>query len=57
MGTPEKPFLAKVYVTPTYETSHPRYQWLTRLQCVGYGEVKIVRGEAKEVTIDVYAMA
>jgi uncharacterized protein DUF3237 len=57
VGTPDKPFLARLYVTPTYQTSHPRYQWLTRLQCVGYGEVKIVRGEAKEVTVDVYAMS
>ena len=56
-GTPEKPFIGRVFVSPTYETSHPRYQWLTKLQCVGYGEVKIIRGEVREVSIDVYAMA
>jgi hypothetical protein len=56
-GSWEKPFIAPVFVTPTFETSHPRYEWLTKLQCVGFGRVKIVEGRAREVTLDVYAMA
>ena len=56
LGTWDKPFFANLYVTPTYETSHPRYEWLTKLQCVGYGKIKIVQGIATEVTVDVYAM-
>lgn len=56
LGTREKPFIARLFVTPTFQTSHPRYQWLTKIQGVGYGQIKIIDGEAKEVTVDVYAM-
>lgn len=56
-GTWEKPVLVPVYITPTFETSHPRYEWLTKLQCVGFGRVKIVEGRAREATFDIYAMA
>jgi hypothetical protein len=55
-GTFEKPVSVKVFVTPPFETSHPRYQWLTKLQCVGFGRVNIVQGAAREGTFDVYAM-
>jgi hypothetical protein len=57
LGTVDQPVLVPLYVTPTYQTSHARYQWLTKLQCIGFGQVKIVGGVASEVTVDVYAMA
>jgi hypothetical protein len=57
LGTADKPFIAKLFVTPTYETSHPRYQWLTKLQCVGFGRIVIIEGMAREATYDIYAMA
>ncbi len=56
LGTREKPFIAQLYVTPTFQTAHPRYKWLTKLQCIGYGQIKIIDGLATEITVDVYAM-
>jgi hypothetical protein len=57
LGTEKKPFFASVFIAPTFETSHPRYKWLTKLQCAGFGRVKIVHGSAREMSIDVYALA
>lgn len=38
---------------PRYQTAHPAYQWLNRLQCIGIGEVFPSRAEAR---CDVYAV-
>ena len=57
LGTWEEPFMVKVFVAPTFQTSHPRYSWLTKLQCAGFGKIKIVEGQAREGTFDIYAMA
>jgi hypothetical protein len=56
LGTDKKPFIAPLYITPRFQTSHPRYKWLTKLQCVGFGQIKIVLGRATEITVDIYAM-
>jgi len=56
-GSWAKPFEVKVFISPTFQTSHPRYTWLTKLQCVGFGKVKIVEGRAREGSFDIYAMA
>ncbi len=57
VGTWDEPFVIKVYIAPTFQTSHPRYTWLTKIQCVGFGKVNIVEGRAREGTFDIYAMA
>jgi len=40
-------------VVPRYQTSHPAYSWLNRLQCLGIGQAFLERGE---VHYDVYAV-
>ena len=40
-------------VVPRFQTSHPAYAWLNRLQCLGIGESFLERGE---VRYDVYAV-
>ena len=35
------PVAAPVRSAPRLLTSHPRYQWLNRLQCIGVGEVRV----------------
>lgn len=40
-------------VVPRFQTSHPAYTWLNRLQCLGIGEAFLERGE---VRYDVYAV-
>lgn len=40
-------------VVPRYQTSHPDYLWLNRLQCLGIGQAFLERGE---VRYDVYAV-
>jgi hypothetical protein len=37
------PTLPVVQLAPRFVTSHPRYQWLNRLQCVGIGQVDMDR--------------
>jgi hypothetical protein len=38
---------------PRYETAHPAYRWLNRVQCLGIGQVFPSQGEAR---CDVYAV-
>jgi len=40
-------------VAPRFQTAHPAYQWLNRLQCINIGEVDM---ERFEVRYDVYAL-
>jgi Protein of unknown function (DUF3237) len=40
-------------VAPRFQTTHPTYQWLNRLQCLNIGEADL---ERFEVRYDVYAI-
>ena len=40
-------------IAPRYDTAHPEYQWLNRIQCVGIGQVDM---ERLEVSYDIYAI-
>ena len=40
-------------VVPRFQTTHPTYQWLNRLQCLNIGEADL---ERFEVRYDVYAI-
>jgi hypothetical protein len=40
-------------VVPRFQTTHPTYQWLNRLQCLNIGEADL---ERFEVRYDVYAV-
>jgi hypothetical protein len=42
-----------LHVVPRYQTSHPSYIWLNRLQCLGIGEAFL---ERNEVHYDIYAV-
>jgi hypothetical protein len=44
-----------LYTTPRFETSHEKYQWLTRIQAVGRGGV-VPDGEKFKVTYSWYAL-
>ena len=47
------PERATIRVAPRCQTAHPNYLWLNRIQCVGIGEVDIVKSY---VSYDVYAV-
>jgi hypothetical protein len=47
------PTLPTVQLAPRFITSHPRYQWLNRLQCVGIGQVDM---KNLLVAYDLYAV-
>jgi hypothetical protein len=47
------PQRAPLNLTPQYLTEHPRWQWLNRLQCVGFG---VVTMRTLLVEYDLYAM-
>ncbi len=40
-------------IVPRFQTIHPDFQWLNRLQCLGIGEIDT---ERLEVSYDVYAV-
>ncbi len=44
-----------LYTTPRFETSHEKYQWLTRVQVVGRGGVE-QEGDRFKVTYSWYAL-
>ncbi len=43
----------RLRVAPRFQTAHPDYQWLNRLQCLGIGQAS---RERSEVAYDVYAV-
>ena len=49
----ELPEGLNLYVTPRFETSHEKYQWMTRIQAVGRGGVEMA-GERVKVTYSWY---
>jgi hypothetical protein len=49
----EVPAVVSLQSAPRYYTSHPAYQWLNRIQCVGIGQSDMSR---LEVSFDIYAI-
>ena|SRR5688572_27223890 len=47
------PARVKLQIAPRYYTGHPGYLWLSRLQCVGVGEVDM---QTMRVSYDIYAL-
>lgn len=47
------PATAKIHTTPRFQTAHPYYQWLNRLQCVGIAELSFTTFAGN---FDVYAL-
>ena len=45
----------KLFVTPRFETSHEKYQWLTRIQAVGLGSAER-EGDRTKVTYSWYVL-
>ncbi|HEU4582053.1 MAG TPA: DUF3237 family protein [Polyangiaceae bacterium] len=56
LGTEFSPFKAPVYITPRYQTDSEKYRWLTQYQCVGFGEVQVIKSDIRSVTFDIYAL-
>ena len=48
------PMVRKIRTAPRFQTAHPNYQWLNRLQCLGIGQTDPERPGA--VHYDVYAV-
>ena len=49
----EPPHTVQLRTVPRFQTAHPEYQWLNRLQCLGIGEVNLDR---LDVHYDLYAV-
>jgi hypothetical protein len=49
----EMPATFRVRTAPRFQTGHPGYAWLNRLQCLGVGEADL---NSAKVTYDVYAV-
>ena len=56
LGSEQQPHVAPVCIAPEFETKHPKYSWLTRYQCAGYGRMRIIDSKAVSGSFDVYAM-
>ena len=57
IGKEDAPVNWPVVTSPRFETSDPRYRWITEYQCIGYGLVQIIQSEVRRLTYDVYAMS
>jgi hypothetical protein len=44
-----------LYVTPRFETAHPKYEWLARIQAVGRGRMALVEDKLR-VTYSWYVL-
>lgn len=49
----ELPPTVALHTAPRFQTAHPAYQWLNRVQCVGIGQVDM---QTLTVRYDVYAL-
>lgn len=49
----EAPPVIDLHIVPRYYTAHPEYEWLNRVQCVGVGQVDMIKSE---VAYDIYAI-
>ncbi len=47
------PTIAQLRIVPRYYTTHPEYQWLNRVQCLGIGQSDLARSQ---VSYDIYAI-
>ena len=51
----ELPSVLQLRTTPRFQTGHPAYAWLNRLQCIGIGTAEVGAGGNK-VSYEVYAI-
>jgi len=56
IGKEDAPVRWPVVCSPRFETSHPKYRWLMDYQCIGFGQVQVIKSEVRRLTYDVYAM-
>ena len=55
-GKPDAPLNWPIVTSPRFETTHPKYRWITNYQCIGFGLVQIIKSEIRRLTYDIYAM-
>jgi hypothetical protein len=55
-GKEDAPVVFPVMTTPRFQTTSPRYLWLSEYQCVGFGRAFVIRSELRRLTYDVYAL-
>ena len=56
LGSEKVPFPARACIVPRFETSAPKYRWLTQYQCVGFATVTVIDSVVRAVSGDIYAM-
>jgi hypothetical protein len=57
LGTEKHPEDLPVLTTPRFQTTSATYKWLTELQCLGFGRLRVVRSELRRITYDVYSLS
>jgi hypothetical protein len=56
LGTEKEPLDIPLITTPRFVTTSSAYNWLTELQCIGFGRIRVVRNEFRRITYDVYSL-
>jgi len=56
LGSEEEPFEAPHVTSPTFQCAHPSYDWMNRVQAIGFGRAQLVRSKFRRLTADVYAL-
>lgn len=57
LGTEKEPVDIPLITTPRFETTSEVYNWLTELQCIGVGRIRVIRNEFRRITYDVYSLS
>jgi hypothetical protein len=57
LGTEKEPLDIPLITTPRFTTTSDVYGWLTELQCMGVGRIRVVRNEFRRITYDVYSLS
>jgi Protein of unknown function (DUF3237) len=53
-GAPQRDLRARAYITPFFETDHPRYHWLCETASIAFGTWEVKDGSAS-ASFDVYS--
>jgi hypothetical protein len=57
LGTEKEPLDIPLITTPRFTTTSKVYSWLSELQCMGVGRIRVIRNEFRRITYDVYSLS
>lgn len=56
-GTEKHPFVAPLIMSPLFETTSSKYDWLNELQGIAFARAQIIRSKFRRISCDIYGLA